>query len=63
MKINKNLMSINHTARKRSKSDIKWIVVHYVGALGDAKANTDYYKTTNVGASADFFVGFAGDVW
>lgn len=63
MKINKNLISINHTARKRSKSDIKWIVVHYVGALGDAKANTDYYKTTSVGASADFFVGFTGDVW
>ena len=63
MNINKNLMSINHTAKKRSKADIQWIVVHYVGALGDAKANTDYYKSTNVGASADFFVGFAGDVW
>lgn len=63
MKINKNLISINHTARKRSKSDIQWIVVHYVGALGDAKANTDYYKSTYVGASADFFVGFTGDVW
>lgn len=56
-------MSINHTARKRNKSDIQWIVVHYVGALGDAKANTDYYKSTYIGASADFFVGFAGDVW
>lgn len=63
MKINKNLMSINHTARKRNKSDIQWIVVHYVGALGDAKANTDYYKSTYVGASADFFVGFTGDIW
>ena len=63
MIINKNLMSINHTALKRSKKDIQWIVVHYVGALGDAKANTDYYKSTQVGASADFWVGFAGDVW
>ena len=61
--INKNLMSINHTALKRSKKDIQYIVIHYVGALGDAKANTDYYKSTNVGASADFWVGFAGDIW
>lgn len=63
VKINKNLMSINHTARKRTNADIQWIVVHYVGALGDAKANTDYYKSTNVGASADFWVGFSGDIW
>ena len=61
--INKNLMSVNHTARKRSKADIQWIVIHYVGALGDAKANTDYYKSGYVGASADFWIGFAGDIW
>lgn len=63
MKINKNLMSINHTAMKRTKNDIKYIFIHYVGALGDAKANTDYYKSTYVGASADFWVGFSGDIW
>jgi flagellum-specific peptidoglycan hydrolase FlgJ len=61
--INKNLMYRNHTAMKRSNSAIQWIVVHYVGALGDAKANTDYYKSTNVGASADFWVGHGGDIW
>lgn len=63
MNINKNLMSINHTQLKRTKNDIKYIVIHYVGALGDAKANTNYYKSTYVGASADFWVGFAGDIW
>lgn len=63
MKINKNLMSINHTAMKRTKADIDYIVVHYVGALGDAKANTDYYKSVDVGASADFWVGHKGDIW
>ena len=63
LKINKNLMQINHTALRRSKADIQWIVVHYVGALGDAKANTDYYRSTSVGASADFWVGHGGDVW
>ena len=63
MQINKNLGNINHTASKRSNNDIKFIVIHYVGALGDAKANTDYYKSQYVGASADFWVGFAGDIW
>lgn len=63
MNINKNLMSRNHTAKTRSNADIQYIVVHYVGALGDAKANTEYYKSTDVGASADFWVGFAGDIW
>lgn len=61
--INKNLMSLNHTARKRSKKDIQFIVCHYVGGLGDAKQNTDYYKSTYVGASADFWVGHTGDIW
>lgn len=63
MQINKNLMSQNHTAAKRGKGSIKYIVVHYVGALGDAKENTDYYKSTYVGASADFWVGHNGDIW
>lgn len=63
MVINKNLMSRNHTAKKRTKKDIEYIVIHYVGALGDARANTEYYKDTDLQASADFWVGFNGDVW
>lgn len=64
IKRNQNLMSINHTAKKRTKKDIEFIVIHYVGALGDAKANTDYYKSDpNANASADLWVGFNGDVW
>ena len=63
LKINKNLISRNHTALKREDGDIEYIVIHYVGALGDAKANTEYYKNNDVGASADFFVGHAGDIW
>lgn len=63
MIINKNLMQRNHTAMKRGKGDIKYIVIHYVGALGSARANTDYYKSTDVGASADFWVGHSGDIW
>lgn len=63
LKINKSFIHVNHTLLKRNKSDIKYIVIHYVGALGDAKANAEYYGSTYVGASADFFVGHGGDIW
>lgn len=63
LKINKNLIHLNHTACKRTKADIKYIVVHYVGALGGALANTEYYASTYVGASADFWVGHEGEIW
>lgn len=64
MKINKNIITNgNVCVQARTNKDINFIVVHYVGALGDAKANTDYYKSGYVGASADFWVGFAGDIW
>ena len=63
MNINKKLTGINHTALKRTAASIEYIVIHYVGALGDAKANATYYASQKVGASADFFVGFAGDIW
>ena len=63
LKINKLLMNRNHSYKQRSKSQINWIVIHYVGALGDAKANCEYYGSTDVGASADFFVGHNGDIW
>ena len=61
--INKNLMNRNHTNMKRTNAQIQWIVLHYVGALGDAYDNTEYYGNNDVGASADFFVGHKGDVW
>ena len=43
---------------------IKYIVIHYVGATGDADDNIRYYNlpTTN-NASADFYVGHKGDLW
>lgn len=53
----------NRTAMIRSKDDIKYIVVHYVGALGDARANAEWYAGGDRRASADFYVGFSGDVW
>lgn len=46
---------------KGRSSDVKYIVVHYVGALGGAKANAKYYGSSKVGASAHYFVGHASE--
>ena len=63
MKINKNgAFGIHNTTKRPGK--IEYIVIHYVGALGDAKDNVNYYnKLTTTNASADFFVGHKGDIW
>lgn len=63
MNINQNTNFGTHNTSER-KEDIKYIVIHYVGETGDAKANINYYNqrsTTN--ASADFYVGHNGDIW
>ena len=63
VKINQNSNFGTHNTSVRNEA-IKYIVVHYVGATGDAKANINYYNqksTTN--ASADFYVGHNGDIW
>lgn len=46
-----------------SVSRIEYIVIHFVGALGDAKDNVNYFASGYVGASAHYFVGFNGDIW
>ncbi len=46
--------------RKGRKQAVKYLVIHYVGATGDARNNAKYYSTTaNIGASAHYFVGHA----
>ena len=63
MKINQNTNFGTHNTSVRN-GKIEYIVVHYVGATGDAKANIDYYnQKTSTRASADFFVGHTGDIW
>jgi N-acetylmuramoyl-L-alanine amidase CwlA len=42
---------------------IKYIIIHYVGALGGAEANCKYYASQYVGASAHYYVGFNGEIW
>lgn len=60
--INKLLTPYNFTD-KNSEARIKYIVIHYVGALGGAKANCQYYARRYIGASAHFFIGFDGEIW
>lgn len=61
-KINKLLTKYNFT-NKDDTGRIKYIVIHYVGALGGAKANCQYYASKYLGASAHYFVGFDGEIW
>lgn len=59
--INKYLTSYNHNEGDASR--IKYIVIHYVGALGGAKANCEYYASGYIGASAHYYVDFDGSIW
>lgn len=63
IKINQNPNFGTHNTSVRS-GKIEFICIHYVGATGDAKANIDYYnQPSTTEASADFYVGFKGDIW
>lgn len=61
-RIEKLLTPYNFT-NKDNVGRIKYIVIHYVGALGGAKANCQYYASKYIGASAHYFVGFDGEIW
>lgn len=61
MQIHRLLTSYNHNSGDISR--IKYIVIHYVGALGGAEANCKWYAGGNRGASAHYFVGFDGEIW
>ena len=64
MKINQNWNFGTHNSTPRAAGNIKYIVVHYLGATGDARANIEYYNQPSVtNASADFYVGHGGDIW
>ena len=54
MEINVNLTLVNRNTRKTR--DIRYIVIHYVGAYSSAKANSNYFKYIYRGASAHYFV-------
>lgn len=54
MKIIDNITTRNYT--KGNNRSIKYIVIHYVGAVSSAKNNSIYFKNTYRGASAHYFV-------
>ena len=60
-KINRLISRYNYNTGDVSR--IKYIVIHYTGALGDAKANCNYFAGGNRNASAHYFVGYDGAIW
>jgi len=61
MRIKKLLTPYNYNTGTADR--IKYIVIHYVGALGGAEANCKYYASQYIGASAHYYVGFDGEIW
>lgn len=61
-KVTKLLTPYNFT-NKNDTGRIKYIVIHYVGCLGSAKANCAYYASKYIGASAHYFVGLEGEIY
>lgn len=59
MKINKYLSKYNQSSRNGNK--IKYIVIHYVGAVSSAKNNCIYFSGGNRNASAHYFVD--NEIW
>lgn len=62
MKINRKISLINFYDSNRSKSQIEWIILHYVGAVSTAKNNADYFYDKFRGASAHYFVD-ENEIW
>lgn len=60
-KINRLISRYNYNDGNVSR--IKYIVIHYTGALGDAQANCNYFAGGNRNASAHYFVGYDGAIW
>ena len=61
MHINKDYPCKETNYRKGRRESIKYIVIHYVGATGNALDNVKYYSTSYVGASAHYYVGHASE--
>lgn len=52
-----NLANKNNYGSKRSKANIKWIVIHYTGNDGDSdESNGNYFKNNVVKVSAHYFI-------
>lgn len=65
MKMYKRLAKrISYAPKKRSRKDVKYIVIHYTGNNGDtARGNVDYFASGNTReAGAHFFVDRKGNI-
>ena len=59
MKINKKISRYNQSSR--NGASIRYIVIHYVGAISSAKNNCIYFCGGDRDASAHFFVD--SEIW
>lgn len=55
MTINRKISLINFSDLNRKNENIKFIILHYVGAVSTAKNNADYFYSVYRGASAHYF--------
>lgn len=63
MNIIKMISKFNFYAGQISRLNDGYIVIHYVGGIGNAKQQCEYFAGGNRGASAHYFVDFNGDVY
>ena len=56
MIINRKISLINYSDLNRKNKDIRFIILHYVGAVSTAKNNAEYFYDKYRGASAHYFV-------
>ena len=59
-KINKKISNYNYTAYR--SRDIRYIVIHWVGAVSTAKNNAEFFARANRNASAHYFVD-KDEIW
>ena len=62
MTINRKISLINFSDLNRKNENIKFIILHYVGAVSTAKNNADYFYSAYRGASAHYFVDYK-EIW
>ena len=63
MKINTSLLTAVNRSLGRYGQQIKFIVIHYVGATGTAFDNAKYFEKELRNASAHYFVSQNGDIY
>lgn len=58
-----NLTKYNYSNANRDNFDIEYIVIHYFGSLGTAKAVSDYFASSYRGASTHFALDEGEDIY